>query len=324
MDNRHYKRRSIRNAKARRRRRRRKLLLTVAAVSLILLCTITVFKRLYPLLSEGKSSPLSALSVNLDKLYSPCAILIDPGTGKIIAGHNSEEKMYPASLTKLMTALLAVEQTDDLDDIITLSSDFFQGLHEADASLAGFEPGEDVRLKDLLYGVLLPSGAECCLAFSHIIAGSEEEFVKLMNKKAKELGMNHTHFCNSTGLHNDDHYSTVGDIAVLLKYALKNNIFREAFTSSRYSTLPSLCHPDGFTFYSTLSENMSGAEVIGGEILGGKTGYTQEAGLCLASLARVNGKEYILVTAGADGDHDTEQFHISDAVNVYNQLGASS
>ncbi len=101
---------------------------------------------------------------------------------------------------------------------------------------------------------------------------------------------------------------------------MKNPDFREAFCSSSYSTSPSAQHPDGFTFYSTMFEKMDSAEVAGGEILGGKTGYTKEAGLCLASLAGVNGKEYILVTAKADGTHETEPFHILDAIAVYNQI----
>ena len=184
-----------------------------------------------------------------------------------------------------------------------------------------FQPGEEVRLKDLLYGVLIPSGAECCLAFADRISGSEEEFVSLMNDKAQELGMKNTHFTNSTGLHDPEHYSTVEDISILLQYALKNEYFRDAFTSSRYSTIPSEQHPEGFTFHSTMFKYMDSTEVTGGEILGGKTGYTEEAGLCLASLAQVNGKEYILVTAKANGTHQTEQFHILDAINVYNQIG---
>lgn len=143
----------------------------------------------------------------------------------------------------------------------------------------------------------------------------------MMNEKATEIGMSNTHFCNATGLHNPDHYSTVKDISILLKYALQYEDFRQAFSSSRYSTRPTNQHPDGFTFRSTMFKYMDSTEVVGGEIIGGKTGYTEEAGLCLASLAEVDGKEYILVTAKANGTHQTEQFHILDAINVYSQIG---
>lgn len=169
----------------------------------------------------------------------------------------------------------------------------------------------------------LPSGAECCMAFADRIAGSEEAFVDMMNEKAAEMGMKNTHFCNATGLHDPDHYSTVKDISVLLRYALQYEDFRQAFSSSRYTTQPTNLHPDGFTFLSTMFRYMDSAGVVGGEIIGGKTGYTEEAGLCLASLAEVSGKEYILVTAKAKGTHRTEQFHILDAVDVYSQIGES-
>ena len=245
----------------------------------------------------------------------------DLDSGTVLKEKNSTDRIYPASLTKIMTAILAIENTEDLEEIVQLPDEIFPPLYAQNASMAGFQPGEEVRLKDLLYGVLIPSGAECCLAFADRISGSEEEFVSLMNDKAQELGMKNTHFTNSTGLHDPEHYSTVEDISILLQYALKNEYFRDVFTSSRYSTLPSEQHPEGFTFHSTMFKYMDSTEVTGGEILGGKTGYTEEAGLCLASLAQVNGKEYILVTAKANGTHQTEQFHILDAINVYSQIG---
>ena len=271
--------------------------------------------------SESENNVFSEINVDLEHLYSPYAILVELDSGNVLAEHNSEDKIYPASLTKIMTAVLAIENTDDLSQTVTLPYDIFEPLYEENASMAGFQPGEEATLKDLLYGILLPSGAECCMAFADRIAGSEEAFVDMMNEKAAEIGMSNTHFCNATGLHNPDHYSTVKDISVLLKYALQYEDFRQAFSSSRYSTRPTNQHPDGFTFRSTMFKYMESTEVVGGEIIGGKTGYTEEAGLCLASLAEVDGKEYILVTAKANGTHQTEQFHILDAINVYSQIG---
>jgi D-alanyl-D-alanine carboxypeptidase (penicillin-binding protein 5/6) len=234
---------------------------------------------------------------------------------------NSEDKIYPASLTKMMTAIVAIESLPDLNEKIKLTSSTFRGLYEADASMAGFQPGEEVRAIDLLYGVLLPSGAECCVALADQIAGSEEDFVRLMNQKAADLGMVNTHFENATGLHNDNHYTTVKDLAVLLSYALKNDTFREIFTSSRHSTQPTNLHPYGITLNSILFEELNDQNMTGREILGGKTGYTGEAGLCLASLARVDEQEYILVSAGAKGDHHSEQYNITDALAVYDSIG---
>lgn len=255
--------------------------------------------------------------IDLKDLYSEYAILVDLESNTILASHNENKKIYPASLTKIMTAIVAIENISDMDHVITLPKDSFYKLYEENASMAGFLPGEQARLKDLLYGILLSSGAECCMAFAYYIAGSEKEFVALMNQKAKELNMEDTHFCNVTGLHNDNHYSTVEDMSKLLRYALKNSYFKDAFTSSRYAILPSLQHPDGFTLYHTMFEYIDSKK---GNIIGGKTGYTKEAGLCLASLADIHNKEYILVTAHANGDHQSEPFHILDAIEVYKQM----
>ncbi len=273
---------------------------------------------------ESPNGSASDLAVDLTHLYSRYAVLVDNESGNILAQHDAQERIYPASMTKIMTAVLAVENTSDMEETVTVPEDIFPQLYAEDASMAGFLPGEKARLRDLLYGILLPSGAECCLTFADRIAGSETAFVELMNRKAEELGLANTHFCNATGLHDPDHYSTAEDIASLLRYALQSRTFREAFTGNRYSVAPSEQHPDGFTFVSTMFSYMGSADVTGGRILGGKTGYTEEAGQCLASLAEIGGEEYILVTAKADGTHETEQFHILDAQNVYNQIGAST
>jgi D-alanyl-D-alanine carboxypeptidase (penicillin-binding protein 5/6) len=268
-----------------------------------------------------KIEPNASVSISSDKLNSPNAILISLKDHTILMQKNSEEKIYPASLTKMMTAIVAIENLPDLKEKIKLTNSTFQGLYEADASMAGFQPGEQVRAIDLLYGVMLPSGAECCNGLADSIAGSEQNFVKIMNQKAADLGMDNTHFENATGLHSENHYTTVKDLAILLSYALQNDTFREIFTVSRHSTALTNKHPGGITFYSTMFEKLNNQNIIGGEILGGKTGYTDEAGLCLASLAKVGKQEYILISAGAKGDHHSEQYNITDAFAVYNSIG---
>ena len=223
--------------------------------------------------------------------------------------------------TDCQSALVAIEELIDLQKEVVLPETIFPELYKEDASMAGFVPGEKVRAIDLLYGELLPSGAECCTGLAIYISGSEQKFVELMNEKASELGLDDTHFANSTGLQDENHYTTVKDLAKLLSYALKNDVFRDIYTASRHSTQPTNKHPGGITFYSTMFKNIKNPGIESGRILGGKTGYTGEAGLCLASLARVGDKEYILVTAGARGDHETEQYNIKDAYYVYNKLG---
>ena len=263
-------------------------------------------------------------TAQLDTLNSPYAILMDASTGEVLAEQNADTQMYPASMTKILTAVTAMESVNSLDEIVTMPYEIYATLYEEGASMAGFEAGEQASVRQLLYGVILPSGAECCIALADLIDGSESAFVQRMNEKAQALGMSSTHFVTCTGLHDAQHYSTVRDIAVLLQYALQSSDFREIFTAHSYSVAPTAQHPEGFTFYSTMFQSLGDASVTGGEILGGKTGYTEEAGLCLASLAQVNGREYILVTAGAPGSHDTEPLHTIDAKAVYNRIGEAT
>jgi len=264
--------------------------------------------------------PDLSVSISPNKLKSPYAILTRLKDHTILLERKSEEKIYPASLTKMMTAIVAIEKLHDLKEEIKLTNSTFQGLYKADASMAGFQPGEQVMALDLLYGVMLPSGAECCIGLADEIAGSEQDFIKLMNQKAAALGMKNTHFENTTGLHDENHYTTVKDLAMLLSYALQNDTFREIFTSSRHSTHSTNKHPEGITFNSTMFEELDNQNIIGGVIIGGKTGYTDKAGLCLASLAKVGKQEYILISAGAKGDHHSEQYNITDALAVYNSI----
>ena len=250
-------------------------------------------------------------------------VLMDAKNGNILGEYQGDEAMYPASLTKMMTAIVALEELENLEQEITLDASVFEGLYEEGATQAGFQAGETVKAIDLVYGVMLPSGAECCRGLANAISGSEESFVKLMNKKAEKIGMKKTNFCDCTGLHNPDHYSTVRDMAVLLRYALHNSTFREIIESARHSTGGTNIHPDGITYYSTLFKNLSDPSVTGGRIMGGKTGYTGEAGHCLASFAEIKGREYILVTAGAS-EKRGPTIHIQDAQIIYNRLGTAA
>lgn len=253
-------------------------------------------------------------------LNSRHAILLDAQSGQVLARKRADERVPPASLTKIMTVLLVIEAAPDLEEPVTLPEEVFPALYGENASMAGFVPGETVTVRDLLYGAILPSGAECCETLARLVSGSEEAFAALMNQKAKELGMKNTHFVNATGLTDPEHYSSARDLAVLLREALHNETFRTVFTTEHYTSTATAQHPEGLSMLSTLLGKLDGTELENGKILGGKTGYTQAAGLCLASLAEVNGKEYLLVTLGALGDHATEQTNIQDAVQVYRRL----
>lgn len=269
-----------------------------------------------PLLEMPKKGEIN-LHVNLQ---SSNAILVNLDTNKILLDKDSDEIIYPASLTKIMTVLVAIENISNLQEKIILPKSIFKNLYEENASMAGFLPNEEVTAEDLLYGSMLPSGADASIGLADYITGSESKFVKLMNEKAKQLGMKNTHFVNATGLHHPDHYTSVKDISILLQYALTNNTFRDIYTAERYSIKSTNLHPEGMTVTSRMFKNLKAIENTRGEIIGGKTGYTEQAGLCLASLATIKGEEYILVTVGAQGDSRTEQFNITDALAVYQQL----
>ena len=258
--------------------------------------------------------------VHLEGLVSPYAILVDADSGEAVAEKEADVSIYPASMTKVMTALLALEANPDLEQPVTLPEDIFPELRAEGASMAGFRPGETATVRDLLYGALLPSGAECCEALAREVSGSEEAFVASMNRKAAALGMASTHFCNPTGLHDPEHVSTARDMARLLRAAMQNEMFRTIFATARYTVPPTNLHPDGFTMESTFWSELDGTELRREKFLGGKTGYTSAAGLCLASAVEVKGKTYLMVTAGAQGNHNTEPYHVDDAVNVCRQL----
>lgn len=292
----------------------------------------TVLPTSSPVSSAASSSPVSATPfteqlkntvvkdpVKLkSSICSPNAVLVSLKDHTILLDKNASQRIYPASMTKIMTVLVAIEELKYLNEEICIPNALIDQMNAQDASMAGFESGENVRAIDLLYGAVLPSGAECCISLANHLEGSEQNFVAKMNQKAVELGLKNTHFMNTTGLHNANHYTTVKELASLLSYALQNPTFRQIFTTPSYTTPPTNKHPDGLSFRSTMFRNLDSATVGAARLLGGKVGYTDEAGLCLASLASVNGKEYILVTAGVK---DMYKGEIKDAVTVYGSLG---
>lgn len=259
--------------------------------------------------------------ISLESIHSETVVLARLDTGEVLCSKNADEIIFPASLTKIMTVILSIEKLQDYEETITLKNEDFMGLYEANASMVGYVPGETAKFIDLLYGTLLASGADCAVGLASHVAGSQEDFIALMNQKAEELGMTHTHFVNVSGLHDDNHYSTANDMKRLLAYALQNDLFREIFMTEQYTTSPTNLHESGHSIRSTLSMMAEMGELNRGPILGGKTGTTKQAGSCLASLAAINGQEYILVTTGARGEEsDDTPYHIIDALNIYAQL----
>lgn len=228
------------------------------------------------------------------------AVVINLEDKKIVAERGAHEKIYPASTVKIMTLLTAVEHITDLDDTFTMSYEITDPLFVEDASVAGFLNGEKVTMKDLLYGMILPSGADSAMGLAVKIAGSEEAFVGLMNEKALALGLENTHFTNVSGLHNEENYSTAYDMAVILYHAMQNSLCKEILSTYQYTTEKTPQNPDGILLSSTLFSYMYGTEPETATVLGGKTGYVNESGYCIASFGEANDSKngYIAVTMG--------------------------
>lgn len=244
-------------------------------------------------------------------LYSNNAILYNYDTDEVLYEKEADEVISVASMTKIMTAIVLLENTDNLDKQIVLRDKHFTGLKELGVSVAGFYQGQTVTYRDLFYGILLPSGADAVQALAIEIFGSNKILVEKMNEKASGLGLKNTHFVNPYGLDHSEHYSTVREVSYILKYALKNETFKEMYTTRKYLTSDT-----NITLYSTIVEPLN---VIGKDasyIKGSKTGFTYKAGRCLSSLAydSEDNVNYLLVTAGTI---NIRHYPVLDAMNIY-------
>ena len=271
---------------------------------------------------EAKPSKEPTLVVKSDKdtatipadFQSPNIIVIDCDEKKVVAARNANERHYPASTTKIMTLLVAVENAKDFNDTFTMSYEITDPLYVTNTTVAGFRDGEEITVTDMLYGAILPSGADACIGLAITIAGSEEKFVELMNKKARELGLKNTHFVNSSGVFDERHYTTAADMAVIIRAAMQNELCRKVLSTYQYTTAKTPQSPDGIALTSTLFSYMYGTEPEGADILGGKTGFTSEAGYCIATFGETDGgKEYVCVTLGGSGVWPT----VKDQINLY-------
>lgn len=250
------------------------------------------------------------------EINSKYAILYNLDDNLLLYEKNSNTQVPMASLTKIMTTLVAIENIKDFNQTVTLGANVFQGLAEANASVAGFKYNEKVTYYDLLMGAMLPSGADATRGLAINISGSEAQYVELMNKKAQELNLKNTHFANTTGLESNNHYSTAQDIATLLQYALKNETFKKIYTTREYTTT------NGLKMYSTLKKISKNYTIDVSNILGSKTGFTDEAGYCMSSIANYNNINYLLITLGADKD-STSPLQLYDAKTIYEYYAAN-
>ena len=259
--------------------------------------------------SEDAASFFAGYSANIsdnvsyissENVLSNYAILLNLDTGDVVANKDGTERINPASMTKILTLLVAAENLKSLDDTFEMTQAIGDFVYKNDCSAVGFSVGETISVKDMLYGTILPSGGDAAMCLAEYIAGSQEAFVDMMNDKLKELGLSDTaHFTNCIGIYNEDHYCTLLDMAMILKAAEENSLCHEILNARTYTTSNTEEHPEGITVSNWFMRRIEDKDTHG-EVMGAKTGFVNQSGCCGASYQISNdGTHYICVTADA-------------------------
>lgn len=252
-----------------------------------------------------------------EAVISSNGILVNSDSDTVVATKGAYERISPASMTKVLTVLVAAESLKgkSLEDTFTITLEITDYSYVHECSNVGFLDGEEVTVKDLLYGTILPSGGDAAVGLATYVAGSQEAFVELMNRKLEELGLGESaHFTNCVGIYDENHYCTVYDLAVIMKAAMENELCREILAAHTYTTVPTTQHPEGITISNWFLRRIEDKDT-GGLVLGGKTGFVNQSGSCAVSYQEnENGNSYICVTAGSSSSWRC----IFDQVEIYN------
>lgn len=258
------------------------------------------------------------VTIYSEDVISSHAILIDESTDTIVAAKGARERISPASMTKVLTVLVAAENITEkqLDDTFTMTLEITDYAYVHDCSSVGFLNGEKVTVRDLFYGTVLQSGGDAAVGLATYIAGSHEAFVDMMNEKLDELGISDSaHFTNCVGLYDENHYCTVYDMAIIMKAAIKNDMCREFLSAHTYTTSPTTEHPEGVSISNWFLRRIEDRDT-GGEVLCAKTGFVVQSKNCAVSYGTfAGGTPYICVTAGSTSSWQC----IFDHVEIYNR-----
>lgn len=249
-------------------------------------------------------------------LYSDHVYMVNTDTGKVVYELDSSSTVYPASLTKVMTCILAIEKCS-LDELVTIPSGIFDDIYAQGGANMNLRYGEEITVGDLIKATMIRSACDSATALACHVSGSVEEFAKLMNAKAMEIGAESTHFVNAHGLHDDNHYTTAKDMYTIAEYALQNPTFCDII--SEYScTIPATNKSDERVLYTTIDIENPNKDTYYPYVTGVKSGFTDEAGRCLITRATKNGLTYLLVTLGANRDRYYENnMAFTDAVTLF-------
>lgn len=286
--------------------------ITIIFILLTIFCTSSVF-------STGTVTYTNPTDITT---YSPCCLLMESKTGKVVYEKNGYEKMYPASTTKIMTAILTLEHCE-LTDVATAS---YEAVFTVPVGYtnANIQVGEELTINQLLHVLLISSANEAANVLAEHIAGSVESFATMMNTKAEEIGCLNTHFVNANGVHNENHYSTAYDLAIMGKYAMQNETFREIVATTFY-TLPSTNkYPTNDRVFGTTNEliKKDTSDKVDNYYYeyatGAKTGYTNSAKNCIVATAKKDDIEYIVVILGAQTTENGLSARYLDCKNLFN------
>ena len=246
-------------------------------------------------------------------LASDGAILMEASTGKVLYGKNVNQKLYPASTTKILTAILAIEHCKPTDKI-TASYDAVMSLPSG-YSNAAIQPGETLEFQDLLDMFLIHSANEIGTILAEHVSGNVENFAKLMNKKVAELGCKNTHFTNPSGIHDENHYTTAYDMALIARYCMKNETFRNTVAKTSCTVEATDKYEERY-FKNTNDLLNSKSDYYYEYAIGVKTGYTSQSKRCLIAASLKDDLELITVTLGAQST--TPDTRYQDTINLFN------
>ena len=233
------------------------------------------------------------------ELSSKEYLLYDLDKNMVLYEKDSDKIVSIASLTKIMTTIVAIENIDDFNETVYITYDMLKDV-PWDSSVAGLSIGDEVTYLDLLYASILPSGADATNSLAISLTGSIDNFVDMMNEKLKELGLSDTaHFTNCVGLYDENHYCTVYDIAMILEAAIDHPQCREVLSTKKYTTSSTPEHPEGIRISNWFLRRIEDKDT-GGEVICGKTGFVAQSGSCAVSYGMdESGKEYICATVNA-------------------------
>lgn len=293
--------------------------LTLIAMMLFVLLPVSIFAE-----AGAEEDPFSDIT-------TPYLMLMEAETGTVVYERNGYKKAFPASTTKLMTAVLTVENISNLNRIITVSTRAVSGFGST-SSMMRLKQGEEIAIIDVLYGLLLRSGNDAakCLAINTVDelygdsvdeANAVDKFVELMNEKAASIGMKDTHFATVDGRHNDDHYTTAYDFALLMQYVLKNELISEIISTPIHDVAPTNKHSEGYHMENSnkliCMKESDSVDLRYPYCIGGKTGETNQAGFCLASASQKDGVTLILIQFGDNNTQKSTLYRYRTAKQIY-------